>query len=132
MTCHRLHEQEHNRPYNSQMVVDHLAHEGFKKSQVVKALESLTEAKKVHYKVTSVAVQGRMLAVPRCLRIRQMLYNSTIQHNMHCVGVRQDCEDLCGAAEQQDTAERRGASWHAWPPFAGNASPLPAECTDGK
>ncbi len=33
------------------MVVDHLAHEGFKKSQVVKSLESLAEAKKVHYKV---------------------------------------------------------------------------------
>ena len=34
------------------MVVDHLAHEGFKKTQVVKALESLAETKKVHYKVT--------------------------------------------------------------------------------
>ena len=55
MSADYLHEQEHNRPYNSQMVVDHLAHEGFKKSQVVKALESLAEAKKVHYKVINVA-----------------------------------------------------------------------------
>ena len=36
------------------MVVDHLAHEGFKKSQVVKALESLAEAKKIHFKANAV------------------------------------------------------------------------------
>jgi hypothetical protein len=45
--------EEQNKPFNSQSVVDHLACEGFKKSQVNKALESLADAKKISYKVLS-------------------------------------------------------------------------------
>ena len=41
-----------NRPYNTQMVTDFLACEGFKKPQVQKALDSLTESNRLTSKVT--------------------------------------------------------------------------------
>ena len=41
-----------NRPFNTQMVADFLACEGFKKPQVQKALDSLTEAKRLTCKVS--------------------------------------------------------------------------------
>ena len=53
--------EEQNKPFNSQSVVDHLACEGFKKSQVNKALDSLAEAKKITYKV--VVRTGRSVAL---------------------------------------------------------------------
>lgn len=58
-----------NRPYNAQMVTDFLACEGFKKTQVQKALDSLAESNRITCKVSRLWT-AVLLAISRMPRSR--------------------------------------------------------------
>lgn len=68
--------KQNNRPYNTQLVADHLAQYGLKKGPIQKALDALSEAQKISCKASASAIAS-IRSAPTILRLAQPLTATT-------------------------------------------------------